>query len=125
MLNFPVRELKENTVIFEEGSFGSAAYILKQGRVEIFTQIGGKEFVLAELSPITIFGEMALLTAEQKRTATARTVGPVELIEIDKENFDILMSDSPSIITTILHAITYRLADTTEQLYHGRIKAHE
>jgi CRP/FNR family cyclic AMP-dependent transcriptional regulator len=121
MSNFPVREFHENSIIFEEGSFGSAAYILKKGLVEISTKIGGKKIVLTELTPVTIFGEMALLTTEQKRTATAQAIGYVQVIEIDKNNFDALMADSPAIITTVLYATTQRLVDTTAQLHRKKL----
>ena len=121
MPSFPLREFRENSIIFEEGSFGSAAYILKKGLVEISTRASGKKVVLAELTPVTIFGEMALLTTEQKRTATAQAIGYVEVIEIDKDNFDTLMSDSPAIITTLLYATTSRLVDTTAQLQRSKM----
>ena len=119
MQNFIVREFETSDVIFSEGSPGDTAYVLKAGRVEIFTRTNGKKIVLAELTPITIFGEMALLSAEQKRMATARALSYVEVIEIDKTNFDELMADSPTIIVTILHALTQRLVNTTAQLHAG------
>ena len=59
MQNFIVREFETSDVIFSEGSPGDTAYVLKAGRVEIFTRTNGKKIVLAELTPITIFGEMA------------------------------------------------------------------
>ena len=120
MQNFLLREFGESKVIFEEGSIGDTAYILKRGRVEISTRVNGAKAVLAELTPVTIFGEMALLSREQKRTATARAMSDIEVIEIDKTNFDELMADSPSIIVTILLAVTQRLINTTSQLHAGK-----
>jgi len=119
MQNFIVRNFNESDVIFSEGSTGDTAYILKAGRVEISTRTNGKKSVLAELAPVTIFGEMALLSAEQKRMATARALSYVEVIEIDKTAFDELMAGSPTIIVTVLHALTQRLVHTTAQLYSG------
>lgn len=119
MQNFILREFEASDVIFNEGSVGDTAYILKTGRVEISTQVNGKKVVLAELTPVTIFGEMALLSAEQKRMATALALSHVEVIEIDKTNFDELMADSPTIIVTILQAVTQRLVNTMAQLHAG------
>lgn len=118
MQNFLLREFKETSFIFKEGSLGDTAYILKEGRVRISTRANGTKVVLAELSPVTIFGEMALLSKEQKRTATAEAISHVKVIEIDKIKFDELMSHSPSIIVTILHAITQRLVDTTSRIHN-------
>lgn len=58
------------------------------------------------------------LPNEQQRTATAEAMSHVKVIEIDKIKFDELMSRSPSIIVTILHAITQRLVDTTSRVYN-------
>jgi len=116
MQDFALKEFRETSFIFKEGSLGDTAYILKEGRVRISTTANGPKIVLAELSPVTIFGEMALLSRNQMRTASAQAISPVKVIEIDKTRFDELMAQSPSIIVTILHAITQRLVDTTSRI---------
>lgn len=115
---FPLRDFEEMSLIFKEGSLGNTAYILKEGRVRISTMVNEKSVVLAELTPVTIFGEMALLSKDQVRTATAVAISHVKVIEIDKTKFDELLSQSPSIIVTILHAITQRLVDTTSRIHN-------
>ncbi len=117
MQGFALREFKEKSNIFKEGSRGDTAYILKGGRVRISTIANGERLVLAELTPPTIFGEMALLSKDQIRTATAEAMTPVEVIEIDKIKFDELMSQSSSIIALILQALTKRLTDTTSRVH--------
>ena len=118
MQNFALKEFKEMSFIFKEGSLGNTAYILKEGWVRISTKASGTKVVLAELSPVTIFGELALLSKDQVRTASAEAMSHVKVIEIDKATFDELMSQSPSIIVTILHAITQRLVDTTSRIHN-------
>ena len=118
MQNFPLRNFEEMNLIFKEGSLGNTAYILTEGRVRISTVANETRVVLAELTPVTIFGEMALLSKNQVRTATATAMSHVKVIEIDKTKFDELLSKSPSIIVTILHAITQRLVDTTSRIHN-------
>lgn len=125
MRDFPLREFYPSTIIFEENSIGNTAYILKEGSVEISMKIRGEGIVLAELNPVTIFGEMALLSKEKKRTATARALSHVKVIEIDKPNFDELLANSPSIVTAILHGITQRFADTISKLHPGYVERRE
>lgn len=125
MRDFPLREFYPSTIIFEEGSIGNSAYILKEGRVEISMKVRGEGIVLAELNPVTIFGEMALLSKEKKRTATAKALSHVKVIEIDKPNFDELLANSPSIVTAILHGITQRFADTISKLHPGYVERRE
>ena len=121
MQKFTLIEFQPSTVIFEENSDGDSAYILKEGRVEI-SMIRGEKVILAELSPVTIFGEMALLSKEKKRTATAKALNCVKVIKIDKANFDELLSKSPSVIASILHGITQRFVDTISQLHPGYVE---
>lgn len=112
MAEFPVRDISPNKVIFQEGAYGDAAYILKAGRVEISTEVRGKKVQLAVLTPITIFGEMALLSKDQKRTATATTLDAVQVVEIDRESFERIVSSSSSVVVSVLHALVQRLKET-------------
>lgn len=116
MAEFVVREFKTMSNIFKEGTRGDTAYILKEGRVIIYTMVKGERFVLAELTAPTIFGEMALLSKDQVRSASAEANSTVKLIEIDKAKFDELMSQSSSIIALILQALAKRLVDTTSRV---------
>ena len=125
MREFQLKEFRPSVVIFEENSIGDSAYILKEGRVEISMMIRGEKTILAELNPVTIFGEMALLSKEKRRTATATTLSRVKVIEIDKAHFDGLVSQSPSIIASILHGITQRFVDTISLLHPGYVERRE
>jgi CRP-like cAMP-binding protein len=125
MREFQLKEFRPSVVIFEENSIGDSAYILKEGRVEISMRIRGEKTILAELNPVTIFGEMALLSKEKRRTATATTLSRVKVIEIDKAHFDGLVSQSPSIIASILHGITQRFVDTISLLHPGYVERRE
>ncbi len=125
MQEFPLKEFHPLTLIFEEGSLGDSAYILKEGKVEISMKIKEERAILAELIPVTIFGEMALLSKEKRRTATAKALSHVKVIEINKVNFDELLSKSPSIITTILHGMTQRFTDTISKYHPGYVERRE
>lgn len=117
MSDFVVRELRARTNIFKEGSHGDVAYILKTGQVVIYTTSPtGERYVLAELHAPTIFGEMALLSKDQMRTASAESITPVQIIEINKAQFDNMMSQSASVIALTLQALAKRLVDTTSKI---------
>lgn len=122
---FPLIEFYPTELIFEEYSLGDSAYILKEGRVEIFKGRDAEKVILAELRPVSIFGEMALLSKEQRRTATAKALDRVKVIRLDKANFDQQLSATPSIITAVLHGVTQRLVDTTSRLHPGYVERRE
>ena len=117
MSGFVVREIKARTNIFREGARGDTAYILKEGKVVIYTSSpNGDRYVLAELLAPTIFGEMALLFKDQVRTASAEAATPVQLIEINKAQFDTMLSQSSSVIALTMQALAKRLVDTTSKV---------
>lgn len=122
---FQLIEFYPTALIFEEHSLGDSAYILKEGRVEISMTRNDEKVILAELKPVSIFGEMALLSKEKRRTATAKALDHVKVIKLDKANFDQQLSDTPSIITAVLHGVTQRLVDTTSRLHPGYVERRE
>jgi zinc transporter ZupT len=80
-------------VLFHAGDPGDALYIVARGRVEVLQAPQGPampECAFAELGEGKAFGEMALLTGSA-RTATVRAVTDVDLLRIDKEDFDRLV----------------------------------
>lgn len=115
MSTFITRQFYQDEVIFGEGSTGNVAYILTKGLVEIATRIGHKDVILAILEPIAVFGEMALLMSEKKRTATAKALMPCEVVEISKETFEGYIKESSSFITAVLNTLVNRLKKTTEK----------
>jgi len=112
---FQVQRYRKNDVIFSEGSKGTAAYVLKAGRVEISVKARGKRVVLTVLREQSVFGEMALILGEHKRTATATALEDSEIAKIPKAVFDRYMRDSPTFISTCLIAIARRLQETTDK----------
>jgi CRP-like cAMP-binding protein len=61
--------------IFRQGDKPDGLYLIRTGAVEIVKQHGNMEIVLTTLKEDNIFGEMSLITA-QNRTASARTLVP-------------------------------------------------
>ncbi len=100
-------------IVFKEGQKGESAYLLKEGRVELSKEINGKKKVLAILSPISLFGEMAMLMGDQRRTATAMSLDDVKVIEIKKDDFEDFVKQSPQIMQTVLDVLVHRLKVAT------------
>lgn len=116
MHDFPVRQFHINEIIFKEGSIGNSAYILKSGCVNIYTESSGTKVALVSLKPVTIFGEMSLLSKDHKRTATAEAVEFSEAVEIDKKSFDNYLAQTPPVIVNVLNALADRLKSATSRV---------
>ena len=110
---FRIKECYPNKLIFTEGMEGDSAYIVKRGKVGISKVIDGHKVIIAELGPGTIFGELALLTKAQRRSATAEALEKTELVEIGRERFDRLVEKTPVVIVSILHALSKRVIELT------------
>ncbi len=73
-------------VIFREGDRGDCAYLVKEGSVEIYKTIDGKEKILGAIGKGGIFGEMALVD-DTPRMAFSRAVEATQLVVISRMMF--------------------------------------
>lgn len=110
---------EKDQIIFRIGETGDTAYVLIEGSVEISIEEENNKTVLAVFQPVSVFGEMALLLKDQKRTATARAISKSKLATISRNDFDDFINQSPKVITAVLKAIVSRLQLTTERITHS------
>ncbi len=113
-----LKEIKvpENVGIFEQGEPGDALYIVLQGRVRIATtdQLG-RERVLAFYGPGEFFGDMAVLTGAP-RSASASASTDVRLLQLRKDDFDLLVSTNVGIMRGMMRVMVERQAALNTRL---------
>ncbi len=83
-----------DTVIFKEGDIGENMYIIREGTVEIYRKIDGKEKIIRTQTKGEYFGEVALL-AEGRRTASVKAVTKLKVVTVGRKNFHALISNMP------------------------------
>jgi hypothetical protein len=120
--DFLIREYYQTKVIFHENAPGDTAYIIRQGKVGISKVVNGKKAIVTVLGPGSIFGELALMTKGQQRTATAEALEKTEVIEISKDKFDKFMGQTPTVIASILNALSKRIVDVTAAMVQKDIQ---
>jgi len=92
--NFKLIKYKPGEVIVRQGDLADMFYIITTGRAEVVNhRPGGEGLVLCELGAGEWFGEMGLLLG-RARTATVRATADVEVMGLDRKNFQELMSES-------------------------------
>lgn len=106
---FQVQRYRAGDTIFSQGARGHAAYVIKTGRVEISIIEDGVRSVLTCLDEQSVFGEVALLTGNHTRSATAVAAEDTEVVRIPREIFDQYLKASPKVISACLVAIARRL----------------
>jgi len=102
------RSYVDGEFIFREGETANYAYVLKTGTVEILKIGAAGEEVLAELSPNSIFGEMALIDGVP-RSASARSKGDTIITEVTTEAFKGYIQNNPSTALRIMRTISENL----------------
>ncbi len=105
------RRYKRNETIFEEGDPGTGIYLVRSGRVRIFSRSGEKnERELASLGPGDFFGENTLL-APAPRTASAHAQENSELIGLFRADLLDILRKHPSLGNKILLGLARVLSE--------------
>ena len=73
--------------VFEEGNKADAAYLVVEGRIEIFRGEGNNQISIAMLGRGEIFGELSLIDGKP-RTASARATCETQLMIIKPEDLE-------------------------------------
>lgn len=113
---FLERKLRKGTIIFFEGDTGDEMYIIKSGVVKIQRLESSREMILALFREGDYFGEMALITRGQTRSATAETIEPTVLYVLSRDNFIDFLMRTPSLMLKLLEITMERLRRTNEQI---------
>ena len=97
-------EFKKNKIIFTEGEFPDAMYMVIEGEVILTRE--KQEVMVAKHKEV--FGAWALFD-DEPRVATATTLEDTRLLKIDKEDFFDLLADHVEITQSILKVMVKRL----------------
>lgn len=107
--------LPAGEILFEEGSPGDMAYIIRAGEVEIVKISQKREILLATRGPGDVFGEIALIF-DSPRTATVRARTATDLVGIGREDLRKLLQISPSAAASMFDIVLSRLQNTQNLL---------
>ena len=97
-----VREMEieshdEGSVVITEGDPGTSMYVIASGEVKVYTRgTAAGTVYLANLGEGDFFGEVSVLTGKP-RTATITASQRTELLRLDKEKLDGVLSKHPGI----------------------------
>ena len=90
--------VKKDEVIFREDEPGDAFYVIRSGSVEISRKNeDGKPYIVAYMHAGQYFGEMALLSADNRRGATVSAAAKTELVRILRQDFLELLAEFPEL----------------------------
>jgi CRP/FNR family cyclic AMP-dependent transcriptional regulator len=94
-------------VIVDEGSVGTAFYVILEGKVAVLRR--GRK--IAELDAGQIFGEISLLD-RLPRNASVKAITDTRLACFSQKDFDSVLKESPATTRKLLTAMAVRLRES-------------
>jgi len=115
-----VRSYPKDGIIFCEGEPGDELFIIQKGSVKIVKITDDNEILLAVLKSGDIFGEMALLESKP-RAATIIAYEDSQLMAVNRENFQQMISSQPQLIARLTTLLAERIWLIYKQLANTQI----
>lgn len=111
------RRYGRNEVVFHQGDPGASLHVIVNGwfLVQTLTGTGGRVGMTIE-GPGEVFGELALLNAERRRTAEIRALVPAETLVMEAGDFYQLRDTRSEIDRFLVLLLTARVERLTHQL---------
>ncbi len=121
-----IRSYPAGTTLCHEDMIENTFYILLDGNVQVTKLIDTSQArTLKNLSSGDFFGEMALIQ-NAPRAATVTTTSDTTVLEINKENFDDLLTQSTSVSRAMVREVSRRLRENDKMAIEDlRLKAGE
>jgi phosphoserine phosphatase RsbU/P len=113
-----VIEIPPGAVLFRQGEVGRHFYSILSGEMEVVIGLGTEdERVLGTRGPGDFIGELSLLNPDSLRTASVRSRGPAQLLEISHEDVDALLNRHPQVAYNLLQIVSTRLSGTQGEMF--------
>ncbi len=109
------RTYPKDAMIFAEVMPGQELYIIQKGSVKITKIVNDSEVLLAVLKTGDIFGEMSLIE-NKPRSAGAIAYEDTQLLAVNKENFERMVTSQPQIIARLTQLLAERIWFIYKQL---------
>ncbi len=107
-------KVEENQFILKIGEASDCAYVILKGQVGVFFSLtyeneGAKpDITLAENE---VFGEIGIIN-DSLRSASIKSMTPVELLKIEKNEMKKMINQSPPFIQGLIRTLSHRLSNT-------------
>ena len=116
--SFPRRIVPAGEIVFFEGQPGDTAYVILRGEVEVAAQGDSETRVVNRMKAGEIFGEIALLRPDGKRTATVVSRNGCELLVVDRKFFDESLAGADPLLRFVIDLLCDRLISLTGRVAH-------
>lgn len=103
--------------VFREGEASSTCYVICSGHAcALREHADGRVITLARFGPGDIFGELAMLDDDARRSATVKALDELEAIAILGPDMQRLLGEHPGIAAKLIVALGRKLRETNERV---------
>ncbi len=111
------RRFARGEVLFHYGDPADTLHLIDRGRVAVRVLTpNGDQAILTVLGPGKVFGELALIDARARRTATITAVQACETIALHRTQFELLRSRHPEVDRFLIASLAAQVARLSEHL---------
>ena len=112
------RQVEAGQKLFRRGDLGAAMYVVANGAVELDF---GDDLVGKRLGARAFFGELGLLIGDHARSADAVVAEAGELLELGRDEFELLAQRDPALLAQFLRRAIMRVV-LNEQALIARLR---
>lgn len=103
------------THLFREGEAATAAYLIREGAVDLYRGTGAQRDIVARVGPGAVIGDIAMFSS-QPYISSARAVDPVTAFQFDRDRLLPELARSPAITLRWLVASLTQLERTQRRV---------
>jgi CRP-like cAMP-binding protein len=117
------RDVAENEILVQQGSGADCAFFVTRGRIGVDMRIpGGGSARLTELVAGGMLGELALISAGQRRTATATALEPSEVLALLRRDLQALCAHHHPASLALLKRMAEHVACSLTRVSNERMR---
>lgn len=110
------KTFRAGEILIHQGERGTCAYILEEGKVEVFTvNSAGQKMQIATRGPGTMVGEMAIVD-DAARVSTVQALTDCKVLEITRQHYLERMKNCDPMLQTITQVIVSRYRHVLDYL---------
>lgn len=119
--NMVIAPFISGDTITRQGAIAHWLYLITEGEVDVWSEVGGQRTHVATLAAGSVFGEMGLMTGEPRRASVIARSDAV-CLRLDKTGFEAVLRSRPDIAGDISNVIAERMQelDSAREATRGR-----
>ena len=108
-------QLQAGEILFREGDEGELLYVVSRGELAVTKEVDGTEREMVRLPAGTFVGELSMLNGEP-RSATVKAGTDCVLQVYDRNSFETLLCNNPSVAIRLVYEMANRLQRSNTML---------